>query len=265
MDARRAGVAAAIDAGRPARNPPMSAPHPPLTRHYARDEDRHDFVMRLFERTAPHYDRINRWLSLGFGRLYRRFALQRSGLRPGLTVLDVATGTGLVARAALDITRDPAAVVGVDPCAAMLAEARRAVPIRLVRGLAERLPFRDGRFDLVTMGYALRHVPDLEVAFGEYHRVLRPGGRVLLLEISRPPRGLADYLLRWFLGTVMPLAARLATRSADGERLMRYYWETIVACVPPETILADLARAGFDDVHRRMYGPVLSEYEAVKR
>jgi demethylmenaquinone methyltransferase/2-methoxy-6-polyprenyl-1,4-benzoquinol methylase len=243
----------------------MSAPHPPLTTHYARDEDRHDFVMRLFERTAPHYDRLNVWLSLGFGRLYRRRALQRSGLRPGLTVLDVATGTGLVARAVLDVTGDPASVIGVDACAAMLAEARRTLPIPLVLGLAERLPFRDGRFDLVTMGFALRHVPDLEIAFAEYHRVLKSGGRILLLEISRPPGGITARLLRWFLGTAMPLAARIGTRSADAERLVRYYWETIAACVPPETILAALARAGFAGARRRTFGPVLSEYDAVKR
>jgi demethylmenaquinone methyltransferase/2-methoxy-6-polyprenyl-1,4-benzoquinol methylase len=242
----------------------MSAPHPPLTGHYARDEDRHDFVMRLFERGAPHYDRMNAWLSLGFGRLYRRFVLQRSGLRPGLTVLDVATGTGLVARAALDITRDPASVIGLDPCAAMLAEARRTLPIRLVLGLAERLPFGDGRFDLVTMGYALRHVPDLDVAFAEYRRVLKPGGRVVLLEIVRPPDGVTARLLRWCLGTAMPLAVRIGTRSADAERLMRYYWDTIAACVPPETIVAALTRAGFAAARRRTYGPVLSEYEGVK-
>lgn len=248
-------------AGGPRR---VSAPHPPLTRHYARDEDRHDFVMRLFERAAPHYDRINTWLSLGLGRFYRRFALQRSGLRPGLTVLDVATGTGLVARAALDITGDPASVIGLDPCAAMLDQARRTVPIRLVLGLAERLPFRDARFDLVTMGYALRHVPDLDVAFAEYHRVLKPGGRVLLFEISRPPGGAVARLLQWFLGSAMPLAVRIGTRSADAERLMRYYWDTIAACVPPETILAALARTGFAPARRRTYGPVLSEFEGVK-
>ncbi|MGH7278852.1 MAG: class I SAM-dependent methyltransferase [Candidatus Rokuibacteriota bacterium] len=243
----------------------MTAPHPTLRKHYRGDDDRHEFVMGLFDGAAPHYDRINGWISFGLGRLYRRLTLQRVGLRPGQTVLDVATGTGLVAQAALDITGDSASVIGLDPSPGMLRQARARVPIRLVRGVGERLPFRDGRFDVVTMGYALRHVPDLEAAFVEYRRVLKPGGRVLLLEISRPANRAMFHLLRGFIGGAIPWLTRLRTRSGDAEGLMRYYWDTIVACVPHEAILRALEAAGFAEVRRDSFGPVLSEYWGVKR
>jgi demethylmenaquinone methyltransferase/2-methoxy-6-polyprenyl-1,4-benzoquinol methylase len=94
------------------------------------------------------------------------------------------------------------------------------------------------------MGYALRHVADLVTVFSEFHRVLRRGGTLVLLEISKPTRALSHALVSGYLGRVVPLLCRLTA----GERtrtLMEYYWETIESCVPPETILAAMARAGF--------------------
>jgi demethylmenaquinone methyltransferase/2-methoxy-6-polyprenyl-1,4-benzoquinol methylase len=134
-----------------------------------------------------------------------------------------------------------------------------------VQGLGETLPVVADRFDLVTMGYALRHVPELEAAFREFFRVLRPGGRLLLLEITRPPHGgLAAWLLRVLLGTVAPRLGRLGTGSNDAERMLRYYWSTIVECVPPATIVRALETAGFAPVTERRYGRVLAEYDAVR-
>jgi len=237
-----------------------TAPHPLLKDYYARESERQGFVTALFDSTARHYDLVDRVLAFGSGPSYRRQSLVRAGLRRGMTLLDVATGTGQVARAALGILGDPRAVVGVDPNGPMLAEARRRLPIALVRGTAEALPFATERFDFLSMGFALRHVADLEVAFAECLRVLRPGGQALLLEVTRPRPTAVRILLRLYLQRVVPLVMRMTTRSGQPGLLMKYYWDTIAECVPAETILAVMRESGFVDVDRKVYGGMLSEY-----
>jgi demethylmenaquinone methyltransferase/2-methoxy-6-polyprenyl-1,4-benzoquinol methylase len=98
------------------------------------------------------------------------------------------------------------------------------------------------------MGYALRHVPDLEAAFAEYRRVLRPGGKVLLLEIGRPAGRFARAALRLYLGRFVPALSRWLGGGTQAERMMRYYWDTIDACVPPEDIARALTAAGFTSI-----------------
>ena len=220
-------------------------PHPTLPDYYPDLAQRPAFVRQLFDRTARHYDWICQLLSFGSGNWYRRRALERAGLRPGMTVLDVATGTGLVARQALAITQDPQAVVGLDVSAGMLAEVKRLLRIPLLQGLMEQLPVADGCCDLVSMGYALRHVADLNVTFREFHRVLRPGGGLLILEIARPTTPLKRGAIKFYLGRVIPLLSRLTTGQQDAQTLMRYYWDTIENCVPPDTIIQAIRDAGF--------------------
>ncbi len=239
-------------------------PHPTLSDHYGSDEKRQEYIDGLFDAAAPHYDWICRVMSLGSGQSYRKDALARSGLVAGMRILDVATGTGLVARAALQILGKPEAVVGLDPSVGMLRECRRLLPVRLVQGRGEALPFPDGTFDFLSMGYALRHVPDLRLAFGEYLRILRPGGKVVILEITRPGSRLGMVFVRFYLRLAVPLITRWGTGSSQAERLMKYYWDTIEGCVPPETILEALRAAGFQDVERKVMGGVLSEYVARK-
>ena len=238
------------------------APHPVLTRYYRRDEDRRAFVISLFDATAGRYDALCRLMSLGSGRWYRRRALEGLELSSGMTLLDVATGTGLVARAAAEALGDPRAVVGLDPSAGMLREARKTFAGPLVQGQVEALPFASARFDALTIGYALRHAADLDVAFRECRRVLKPGGRLLLLEISRPPARFRRWLIRGYLTRVLPALMRLTTRNPDVGRLARYYWDTIAACVAPELILDALRQGGFVQVERRVFGGFLSEYTA---
>jgi demethylmenaquinone methyltransferase/2-methoxy-6-polyprenyl-1,4-benzoquinol methylase len=219
-------------------------------------------VDSLFDNAAPHYEWICRVMSLGSGALYRRQALQRLGIRPGMAVLDVATGTGLVAREAVALTGG-SGVVGLDPSRGMLDEARRTVAAPLVQARGEALPFADARFDVLSMGYALRHVPDLFAAFREYHRVLRPGGRVLILEISRPASRLGLGLARLYLKRLVPFVTRVGTGSTDAQRLMDYYWDTIEHCVPPDAIVDAMRRSGFEAT-RRVQGGLLSEYVGLK-
>ncbi|BDG72740.1 class I SAM-dependent methyltransferase [Roseomonas fluvialis] len=228
--------------------PPPIAPHATLPRHYADDGERDRYVQALFDGGAASYDRINAIFSLGTGARYRRDALKRAGLAPGKRLLDVATGTGLVAREAVRILGRPEDVVGLDLSAGMLREARASLPNPLVQARAEALPLADASVDLVSMGYALRHVPDLVGTFREYHRVLRPGGRVLLLEIDQPASPVALAAVRFYLGRVVPGLSRIIGRGERDSRMMRYFWDTIDACVPPETITAALAEAGFADV-----------------
>src|SRR5262245_10806066 len=166
-------------------------PHPVLDVYYETAADRQKFVSDLFNGAAPYYEQVGRLFDWGSGNWYRYRAFERAGLRASMRVLDVATGTGLLARVAAKIVGGGGRVVGVDPSSGMLQEARKAPAGPLVFGRAEALPFRGDTFDMLSMGFALRHVPTLEVAFREYCRVLRPGGRIMLLEVSRPPTAVA--------------------------------------------------------------------------
>ena len=241
------------------------APHPHLTKYYGGESQRRSFVAGIFDQTARHYDWIDRVMSLGSGIRYRRDALRRAGLAPGKQLLDVAIGTGLVARAANDILGDSGHITGVDVSMGMLAEARKTLPVELVQGVAERLPFADACVDFVTMGYALRHVTDLEGTFREYLRVLKPGGTLLILELTRPVANSAAYrLTRFYLHTVVPLAARLGPGGSDSKMLMEYFWDTIDQCVPPSTILDALCSSGFTSSRRNVSLHVFSEYVAKK-
>jgi demethylmenaquinone methyltransferase/2-methoxy-6-polyprenyl-1,4-benzoquinol methylase len=214
----------------------------------------------LFDRSAGDYEDVERVAGLGAGEWYRGEALKRCGLRRGMKVLDVAAGTGLTARAAVALTGDARDVVALDPSGEMLRRARRTAGMSLVQAAGERLPCRSEAFDFLSMGYALRHLSDLHVAFGEFLRVLKPAGTLCLLEVSRPESRLGAGLLALYIKTIVPRTARLFTRGVNPERLMHFYWDTIEACAPPSTILSALADAGFERIERFSRWGVFSEY-----
>jgi len=235
------------------------APHVPLTRYYADEQERHRFLRRIFDDTAEDYDRIERLLAFGSGPWYRRQALLRAGLRAGNSVLDVGFGTGLVAREALEIIGACGTLVGVDPSAGMMRQAHLE-RVTLVEGRAESLPVPDASCDFVSLGYALRHISDVRAAFSEFRRVLRPGGRLMVLEISKPAGRIGAALLKGYMRGVVPLLARAVARQRHTPELWRYYWDTIEACIPPERVLSALAEAGFADVRRHVELGMFSEY-----
>ena len=240
------------------------SPHPVLPRYYASAERKPDFVNGLFDQTASLYDRINAAAFLGTGGWYRKQALRRSGLRAGMRLLDVAAGTGAVSQAASAIISADA-IVCCDPSANMLAHAAAKIPdASMVTANAERIPLPSASFDFLTMGYALRHVADLHQTFREFHRLLKPGGRLLILEMTCPSNTLKRAIARGYFGTVVPMLSWAVTCDRQAFKLMRYYWDTIAACVPPETILTQLRQSGFADVKRRVELGVFSEYSAVK-
>jgi demethylmenaquinone methyltransferase/2-methoxy-6-polyprenyl-1,4-benzoquinol methylase len=238
-------------------------PHAPLTDYYRDEGERHQFVRRIFDDTAADYDRIERVLALGSGRWYRRQALLRAGLAGGAQVLDVGIGTGLVAREAQHVIGPAGRLVGVDPSPGMMAQVH--LPgVELVTGLAEALPRPDASCDFLSMGYALRHIGDVASAFSEFHRVLRPGGRLLVLEITRPERRGPTLALKAYMRTLVPLIAKVVARKRDTAELWRYYWDTIEACIPPQTVVQALRDAGFHDVRRHVELGIFSEYTATR-
>lgn len=242
----------------------VHAPHQPLTDYYAGEDARRAWVGDIFDKTAVDYDKIETILGLGTGSWYRRQALARAGLKPGMEVVDVGMGTGLVAKQAARLVGDPARITGVDPSQGMLQNAKVPNGVKLVSGSAEHIPFPDNSFDFLSMGYALRHISDLSVAFAEFHRVLKPGGRLCLLEITCPEKKLHKKLLAAYLRGVVPTLAKFASRSKDTSLLWQYYWDTIEACAKPEDVMKTLENAGFKNVDRYVELGIFSEYRASK-
>lgn len=237
-------------------------PHETIADRYADEAGRRTFVQALFNRGAAHYDRIGRIGFFGTGHFHRRRAVQQAGLRPGMDVLDVACGTGAVTRAIIEVIKGQGRVCGVDPSEGMVAEARKSIAAEFHLGCAEALPFPDASFDFLSMGYALRHVTDLRLAFAEYRRVLRPGGRLLILEISRPKTRLGRLLARGYFRDLLPGLSWLITGSRDAREMMSYYWETIEACVPPAAIMEAMQGAGLLNVRRHVELGIFSAYTA---
>jgi demethylmenaquinone methyltransferase / 2-methoxy-6-polyprenyl-1,4-benzoquinol methylase len=267
-------------------------PHTPLTKFYGDPADREHYVREIFDETAPWYDWAVRFMSFGSGSWYRREALKRIGLKPGMRLLDVATGTGVVARAAAEVLsergeqsaeRKPgkqhvsgtsypppsalcppngSAIVGVDASIGMLHSGR--TQNAKVQGAAEAIPIRSQSFDALTIGFALRHFADLRGVFEECHRVLRPGGRVLILEITAPESRIPRALLGAYMGRIVPAAMRIRSRNARAAEMLRYYWETTRDCVRPDVILDALRAAGFTDVQRRVELGIFSEYSGTR-
>jgi demethylmenaquinone methyltransferase / 2-methoxy-6-polyprenyl-1,4-benzoquinol methylase len=238
-------------------------PHAPLPAYYGEEAEREQYLRRIFDDTAADYDRVEKVLAFGSGRWYRHQALKRAHLATGAAVLDVGIGTGLVAREALTLIGPQGRLVGVDPSPGMMGEV--ALPgVELVCGRAEALPRDDASSDFVSMGYALRHITDVAAAFSEFHRVLRPGGRLLVLEITKPRGRVGTALLKTYMRAVVPMIAAVVSRQRDTAELWRYYWDTIESCIPPESVLAALRAAGFEDVQRHVELGIFSEYTAVK-
>jgi demethylmenaquinone methyltransferase/2-methoxy-6-polyprenyl-1,4-benzoquinol methylase len=208
-------------------------------------------VRAVFDSVAGRYDLMNDLMSGGLHRLWKQFALSQTGLREGHRALDVAGGTGDLAAGMATQVGESGLVVLSDINATMLTVGRdRLLDLGLMRNLrfaianAESLPFRDETFDCVTIGFGLRNVTDKPAALASMRRVLRPGGRLLVLEFSRPAvRALAP-LYDAYSFTVLPWLGR---RVAGDEASYRYLAESIRRFPDQETLLGMMDGAGLED------------------
>jgi demethylmenaquinone methyltransferase/2-methoxy-6-polyprenyl-1,4-benzoquinol methylase len=204
-----------------------------------------DGVRRMFDRIAPVYDAMNRIMTAGLDRRWRRLTLAEA-VRPGDRALDACCGTGDLAIGAHRLGAD---AVGVDFSAAMLERARRKDPgIEWVQADVLRLPFEDGSFDAVTVSFGVRNVEDLEAALRELRRVLRPGGRLGILEITTPRGALAPFYRVWF-DRVVPLLGKVL----PGGAAYTYLPASVRRFPLPEDLSALLERCGFAAVRFRLF------------
>ena len=195
-------------------------------------------VQRMFDRIAPVYDAMNRVMTVGLDQRWRR-ATVREAVRSGDYVLDACCGTGDLAVAAQKA--GAAGVVGLDFSGRMLERARRKAPeLEWVQGDVLALPFEDAHFESAVVGFGVRNVENLEAALKELRRVLRPGGRLGILEITTPRGALKPFYKLWF-DRVVPLLGRVL----PGGEAYTYLPASVRRFPPPEELAALLAANGF--------------------
>jgi len=205
-----------------------------------------DAVRSMFDRIAPVYDAMNHVMTVGLDRRWRRLAVE-AVVRPGDRVLDACCGTGDLAIGAA--RRGAATVVGLDFSQRMLDRAaRKSRTVEWLRGDLLALPFADEAFDAATVGFGVRNVADLERALRELRRVLRPGGRLAILEITQPRGVLKPFFSLWF-DRVVPLLGKLL----PGGKAYTYLPASVRRFPPPEELSRLLAENGFGEVRFRLF------------
>ena len=202
-------------------------------------------VRAMFDRIAPVYDAMNHLMTAGLDRRWRRVAAE-AVVRPGDRVLDACCGTGDLAVAA---AREGGRVTGLDFSERMLERARKKAPaLEWIEGDLLALPFGDGAFDAATVGFGVRNVDDLGRGIAELRRVLRPGGRLAILEITQPRGALAPFYRLWF-DRVVPLLGRVL----PGGSAYTYLPASVRRFPGPEELVRVLEGAGFGDVRYRTF------------
>jgi demethylmenaquinone methyltransferase/2-methoxy-6-polyprenyl-1,4-benzoquinol methylase len=201
-------------------------------------------VTAMFDTIARTYDRINRLMTFGLDRRWRRRSVEALGLSSRATVVDLACGTGDFCE---ELGRSGYRAFGVDLSAGMLAAAHAGAP--LTRADVTRLPLGDASVDGATCGFALRNVVDIEELLAELARVVRSGGRIALLETAEPANPLLRVGHRLYFDHVVPrLGAALSSEGAA----YRYLPRSVAYLPPPDELVASVATGGFPDANRRM-------------
>lgn len=239
-------------------------------------EEKEKYVRSLFNSIARRYDTMNLIMTAGVVKLWHRAFPSYTGLRPGGTCLDVACGTGDLTMIAARQVAPSGKVIGVDFSEEMLEVGRQRVAqkspharlIEMKHGNAMDLPFADNSFDCATIGFALRNVPDIARCVSEMTRVVKPGGRVVSLEISKPKNRLIRSLYFLHFYNIVPLVDRLVERGrGSGQRIRPYtYLPNSLTHFPDQDRLADIFRgAGLSDVgYKGLTGGIVTIHYGTK-
>jgi len=213
-------------------------------------EQRDLFIKQVFSTMAPYLDVLTSGFSFGFDHLWRRQAVHRSGIREGAQVLDVCTGTGELAFLLSEKVGTRGSVTGADFCQEMLDLARtKSGPqhrnLSFILSDAKRLSFQDNTFDAVTVAFGMRNIPDTSLALTEINRVLKPGGKFLCLELTRPRARWFQAMYEWYVFKVMPYIGELVLKSSAP---YIYLPRSINAFYPPDEFKRIIAESGFAEV-----------------
>ncbi|WP_394561355.1 bifunctional demethylmenaquinone methyltransferase/2-methoxy-6-polyprenyl-1,4-benzoquinol methylase UbiE [Aquipseudomonas alcaligenes] len=254
-------------------NDPRKAAEQDKTTHFGfqdvPESQKAEKVAEVFHSVAAKYDLMNDVLSGGLHRLWKRFTIELSGVRPGNRVLDIAGGTGDLTRKFSSLVGPTGEVVLADINDSMLKVGRDrlldkgvAGNVQFVQADAEALPFPDNHFDVVTIAFGLRNVTRKENALRSMLRVLKPGGRLLVLEFSKPGNPLLAKAYDTYSFSFMPLAGKLITNDADS---YRYLAESIRMHSDQETLKAMMVEAGFERVtYHNMTGGIVALHRGIK-
>jgi demethylmenaquinone methyltransferase/2-methoxy-6-polyprenyl-1,4-benzoquinol methylase len=217
----------------------------------------------MFDQVAPQYDVRNTMFSLARDGAWRRRAAGLTRLQPGQKALDLCTGTGKLAHELVPLVRPGGRVIGIDFSPGMLELARKLEPdVEFRLGDVSRLSEADDSVDAVTIGFGLRNLVDRNEALREMRRVLRPGGRLVVLEFAPPTRPLLA-VYRFYLGRIMPAVAGLFSANEAGA--YRYLAETVAGFPQPAVLARDLEGLGFQVNVERMTLGIVAFHIAVRR
>ena len=234
-----------------------------------RKEEKAGRVREVFDSVASRYDLMNDLMSGGMHRLWKRFTIELSSVRPGQTVLDIAGGTGDLAAKFSQRVGPDGHVILADINAAMLSVGRDRLidkgalnNISVSQADAQFLPYADNSIDCITIAFGLRNVTDKALALRSMHRVLKPGGRLLVLEFSKPTSPLLSQVYDAYSFSALPFMGKLITNDADS---YRYLAESIRKHPDQETLLEMVEDAGFVDCkYHNMTGGIVAIHRGVK-
>ncbi|MDH3526190.1 MAG: bifunctional demethylmenaquinone methyltransferase/2-methoxy-6-polyprenyl-1,4-benzoquinol methylase UbiE [Gammaproteobacteria bacterium] len=232
------------------------------------EEEKAHRVRAVFDSVVDNYDLMNDAMSLGIHRLWKRLVIDMANIRPGQQVLDLAGGTGDLARLIAARTGPQGKVILSDINHAMIRTGRArlldngvAGNLDFIQANAEQLPFADNSFDCITMGFGLRNVTDKQAALDSIYRVLKPGGRLLVLEFSHPVAALKP-AYDFYSFKILPRLGQLFANDADS---YRYLAESIRMHPDQQTLLAMLESAGFEDCsYQNLTGGVVAVHRGFK-
>ncbi len=232
-------------------------------------DQKQELVAGVFHSVAQKYDLMNDLMSFGVHRLWKRFTIELAAVRPGFQVLDIAGGTGDLTRAFSRRVGPQGQVVLADINDSMLKVGRDRLTdqgisgnVRYVQANAEALPFADNQFDLVTIAFGLRNVTDKARALRSMHRVLKPGGKLLVLEFSKPQSELLSKLYDFYSFKALPLMGQMVTQDAES---YRYLAESIRMHPDQQTLEQMLREAGFVRTgYHNMTGGIVALHKGIK-